>query len=533
MDSGGAKKISIKNPVAIKIDQKLSIHLIFILILLICISVRIYIFYNTYIIASDSVQYIDMAQLIREGKLHNALHHVTPPVYSVLIAAVMSVFSDAEIAGKVVSFFLSIATMFPLFYLGKKFFPTRIVMAGLFFYAVHPFMIKYSAEVLSECTFIFLSVTGFALVCKWLDSCQHIPSILAGFLFGLSSLTRPQGIIWLPATIAIFFVFLRLKFCAKNDIRRFVQFFLFFVIYVVIIFPYAYFLKKITGEWTIRQFGSGALWRGTGQYGSSSLWETIIAILANPLLLFKKIILNLGSLAVFLPEGIFYPFFLFLIIGILLGRSGRNTFGEIFIGIICCTYLIFHMLLYFKVRYLLPIVPLALFLAGAGFWYVVDCTQRLFLKYFSCSNHNRLRYMIVLTLCIILILSVLPRGLEPQRLNKVDRKVVGERIAALSPERPVIFSSDPRVAFYAKGEVVFPIKIKNFEELLKVASSRRVDIIVMDKKRVNDKGELGSLVRDFFANAGHPNLRLLFIYPPKSVDSSSIFYVYRYIRSTK
>ena len=146
------------------------------------------------------------------------------------------------------------------------------------------------------------------------------------------------------------------------------------------------------------------------------------------------------------------------------------------------------------------------------------------------------RAFVTIFLICITAVSALPKTLEPQRLEKIDRKEIGHRIAALFPRRPVIITTDPRIGFYAKGEIVSlgavdSPQIDTFTKLLEYARENRVDIIVMDKKLVNVEGEFGELARDLFAHSNHSGLQLIFVYPPenpmKNQAKASIFYVYR------
>jgi hypothetical protein len=149
---------------------------------------------------------------------------------------------------------------------------------------------------------------------------------------------------------------------------------------------------------------------------------------------------------------------------------------------------------------------------------------------------GRRAFVTVLLICITAS-SALPKTLQPQRLGKLDRKEIGHRIAALFPQnRPVIIASDPRIGFYAKGNIVDlwgngAPPIETFATLLAYAREHRVDVIVMDKKQVNDEGKRGALVKDFFVHSNHPDLQLLFVYPQedqqKIPKKASLFYVYR------
>jgi 4-amino-4-deoxy-L-arabinose transferase-like glycosyltransferase len=505
---------------------------VFWMLFALCCGTRIYMFFSTYVIARDSVLYMGMSDLFQQGQFLEALKYITPPFYPLLLAAMKIVIGDPEIAGKMVSFITGVCTFFPLYYLGKKIFERHIVFLGLFLFSIHPYLVRYSAEVLSESTFIFLSVTGMWLFWKGLDERRHIYCLVSGAILGLSCLTRAQGLIWAGVlmTVPIIFYFLR----RRKEIyqgKEWISSLLAIVGFFIVIIPYAYFLKGLTGEWTIRQSGAYALLMGTGSSQQQGLWGSITTLLGHPLLLLKKMGWNIGRLVLLLPETIHYPFLFLLVVGLVAWRqTERYSRGELYLAIICLVYILGHCLLYLKVRYLLPIVPFALFWAGRGFWVTMAWVQRFFARYIPKVKAKH-RALVVTSFFLIVFTAVttLPKTLLPQRLDKLDREEIGHRIAASFQGRPAIIASDPRIGFYAGGVVVEMKKVKTFKELLECARANKVDIVVMGKEALYTEGELGDLTRDFFAHPDHPGLQLLFIYPSSDQTSSPPFYVYRFL----
>jgi 4-amino-4-deoxy-L-arabinose transferase-like glycosyltransferase len=508
---------------------------IFWLLFAICIGVRIYMFFSTYIIARDSVLYMGMADLFLEGRFLKALEYITPPFYPLLLAGLKLVISDPEIAGKLVSFVTGSCAFFPLYYLGKRIFEQKVVYIGLFLFAIHPFLVRYSAEVLSESTFIFLSVMGIWLFWKGLDKRRYIYCFLSGAILGLSCLTRAQGFIWIGAILAVPIVFSFSK--QENEIDKrnlWISFLIAAFAFFLVIFPYSYFLKQLTGEWTVRQSGAYSILAGTTQTRNQGLWEAFIVLLSHPLLLLKKLGWNMGWLFLLLPETIHYPFFFLLVVGLVTWRQTKRYLkGELYLAIICLVYILGHCFLYLKVRYLLPIVPFALFWAGQGFWVTVSWVQRFCARYVpKVLVRHRMLVVTALLICFTAA-SALPKTLLPQRLDKLDRKEIGYRIAALFQKPPIILASDSRIGFYAKGEIISLPRAETLEEFLEYAHTYKVDIIVMGKEQLHDEGRFGNLTRDFFAHSNHPDLQLLFVYPSEDQSRSSSFYVYRLVEKNQ
>lgn len=488
-------------------------------------------FFSTYIIARDSVQYMGMADLVLKGRFLAAFEYITPPFYPLLLAGMKLVIGDPEIAGKLVSLVAGTCAFFPLYYLGKKIFEQRVVFIGLFLFAIHPYLVRYSAEVLSESTFIFLSIAGFWMLWKGWEGKQYLFCAVAGFILGLSCLTRAQGLIWIGVILAVPVVFSLLRQGKIIDKRHlWISFLVAAFCFFLAILPYSYFLKQLTGEWTIRQRGASSILMGTGYAHQQGLWVAITILLSHPLLLIKKLGGNMGSFVLLLPETIHYPFLVLLVIGLAAWRhTKRHLKGELYLAIICLVYILGHCLLYLKVRYLLPIVPFALFWAGQGFWVTASWVQKFCARCIPrLMEPHRASVVTVLLICFTAA-SALPKTLLPQRLDKLDRKEIGNKIAALFQRRPVILASDPRIGFYALGDVVDIREVRSFAEFLEYTHTHKVDIVVMGKKQLHDEGRLGDLTRDFFAHSDHPDLELLFVYPTEDQSTSSSFYVYRLV----
>ncbi len=511
---------------------------IFWLLFIVCAAARIYIYFRTYIIAMDSVLYIDMADLFLRGKFLEAIGY-PPPLYQLLLAGMRLLVGDPEVAGKLVSLLAGICAFFLLYDLGKRFFDHKVVFLGLFLFAINPLLVRYSAEVLSDSTFIFLSIAGFWMLWRGWEKKQYLFCALAGIILGLSCLTRAQGIFWIGAILAVPIILSFLKQGGKIDKRNlWISFLLAVFAFVLVVFPYSYFLKTISGEWTIRQHSAWAILWGTGIPFdlNQSFWQTLIFLLSHPLLLAKKLGWSIGSLLLLLPEAVHYPFFFFLVVGLVARRhTKQNLEGNLYLAIICLMYIVGHFLLYLNTRYLLPIVPFVMFWAGRGFWETVSWIEKLRARYIPQLMAGRRAFITVLLICITAS-SALPKTLKPQRLDKIDRKEIGNRIAVLFPRRPVMITSEPRIGFYAKAKMidlwsVDAPKIETFTQLLAYAHKNHVDIIVMNKKQTNDAGECGALVRDFFSHSNSPDLQLLFVYPPGNQKSNqkkgSLFYVYR------
>jgi 4-amino-4-deoxy-L-arabinose transferase-like glycosyltransferase len=510
-------------------DDVFQPHRIIIALFFLCAGLRVYECFVTFVIARDSVLYLAMAEAFRAGRVTDALRFITPPFYPILIALTELVTENPELAGKMVSALMGICVFLPVYLLGRRIFEQKIVLVSLAFLALHPYLVRYSAEALSESTFIFLGVAGFWLLWQAIREGRIWYAAAATLMLGFACLTRGQGLIWLGTLLLVPVVFALLPGIPVDFRKRtWVYSLLCIGFFLLVIAPYVVYLKVVTGEWTVRQGASVAIATKTPYSSAAGLLATITSLLADPWSLIKKLGLNLGHAAVLLPKTFHYPLFLLLIVGLVRAVRRRLSPGEVYLGIICTTYILAHALLYMKVRYLLPVVPFALYWMAEGFWAVVSWGQGVCERRWSAGAARLGRGRVVVTLLLVVVaVSTLPKTLQPQRFEKLDRKIVGQRIAALSEGPPRVVASDPRVTFYARGELVRFPKVSTVDDLVEYALRMDVDIIVMNQKRTEETRRIGKLTRDFFEGSDVPAMELLFVYPENAQGDVSQFYVYR------
>ena len=122
-----------------------------ILLLLVSILLSIYLFFYTYIISLDGAfQYIPIAKDFASGFFRKALSHNQQPLYPLIIAFISRWVSDFELAGKLVSSFFGILIIFPVYFLGKRIFDEKIAFLSTLLLAIHPYIRRFSADVLKE-----------------------------------------------------------------------------------------------------------------------------------------------------------------------------------------------------------------------------------------------------------------------------------------------------------------------------------------------------------------------------------------------
>jgi len=112
------------------------------------------------------------------------------PLYPLLLSAFYSIFGRRPRIILVLQIFISTLTALMVYALGRKINP-RVAFAGAVLCGLSPNLTFYSTMLLTEVLFTFLLITGIFMFIRLFDSHGLSRTVLSGFLFGLSSLTRP------------------------------------------------------------------------------------------------------------------------------------------------------------------------------------------------------------------------------------------------------------------------------------------------------------------------------------------------------
>lgn len=208
----------------------------------------------------DEGYYLILARnlITGNGYTFNGLPNVVfPPLLSILIAFFYLICQDFQ-------FSLIFITAFSGGLLGivsykiaqKKFssyFPLLCTFLVLFIYQLNAFLpiyltpyvqVLYRGSDILNCFLILISVFFVALL---VEKNKHIFAILAGGFFGLSYLTRPEGILLFLMTL-VCLVFLRILSLVSISYKKI---FVFFLGFLLLASPYILYLKTTTGKWNL------------------------------------------------------------------------------------------------------------------------------------------------------------------------------------------------------------------------------------------------------------------------------------------
>ncbi len=471
------------------------------ILFLISFLLSIYLFFRTYTISLDGAfQYIPIAKDFASGFFRKALGHNQQPLYSLIVAFVSRWVPDFELAGKLVSSIFGILLVLPVYFLGKRIFDEKIVLLSSFFLVIHPYVRRVSADVLKESTFLFFLGTAVWFAWRTIQDQEKYSFLFIPIFSVLAYLVRPDGIeVFLVVFIYVLFV---KKFSIPIRKREIVL--LLTLSSCVLLLPYLLYLRELRGEWTFGKAKSILDMLGLGEHENGVPFADKI--------LYSLKTLNLDILTVFHPVYIFL-----LIIGLLKSIFSRLRTGEGFLLSLCCSHylVLFLMVLnttewsekgaikavYLSGRHVLPLLLMCIYWVGQGFLTVYQWvserveSRRLFLPLKLKGNP-----LIILGALLVLIMAtVLPKTMKPQRYEHLSEKWAGIWVKDRSDKGAIVFTNLPRVAYYTnrKCEYVDPRKSTVNEIKALTAGQKASYLVVLEEDISGDPEKVKSLQETF------------------------------------
>jgi hypothetical protein len=471
-------------------------------LLLISLLLSIYLFFRTYVISLDGAfQYIPIAKDFASGLFRKALSHNQQPLYSLLVAFVSRWVPDFELAGKLVSSIFGILIIFPVYFLGKRIFDTKIAFLSTLLLAIHPYIRRFSADVLKESAYLFF--LGMAVWFAWrtIQNERKYPFLFIPFFSVLAYLVRPDGF---EVLLIVFFYVLFIKKFSIPGRKRMVILLL-LLSSCILFLPYLIHLKETTGVWTLSRSKTMAWFLGLGMTeGEASFIDKFLFSLKR---------LNFEIFSIYHPLYIF-----FAMIGLWKRRFSHFKMGEGFLLSFCILHyaVLFLFVLnitewaggetikadHFSGRHVLPLLLFSIYWVGEG----IVATHHWI--YDKIGSHRLLprgktgnRSIIVWGILFLLVAAiVLPKTLKPQRYEHLPEKWAGVWIKNQSGKGMTIFTTVPRVAYYADGEYGY-IDF-NKDKLDKVKASmieKKAFYLAIRSKEVLDFTENAEAIKRDFA----------------------------------
>ena len=472
------------------------------ILLLVTFLLSIYLFFNMHVISLDGLsQHIPMAKMFAAGSFRQALSYSgQQPLYAFLVSLASLGVGDVELAARLVSSLFGILLVFPAYLMVKEISNRRVAFLSVLFLAVHPYVRRFSADVLKESTYLFFFATSLWLILRVLRREERYLFFLVPIFSGLAYLVRPDGVE--PLFAVFFYVIFAKKFSVSG--RKGKTILLLLLSSGVLLLPYLSYLRGVTGEWTLSKTKNITDLLGLELAKSGSL--LISQILYSLRQLIKEIQVH------FLPVLL-----VLMIVGFGKKVSTGFSAGDGFflsLWMIHCAVLFLLMLNMtdwsgdkdswmpmFSGRHVLPLLLVSMYWIGEGFVTIHQWLSRRAASFtlFRHTDPGRRSSVILVILLALLLATMLPKTLKPQRVEKLPEKWAGTWIKDQSGTGTLIFTTLPRVPYYAEGvwEAVDPAKDR-LDHVLPAMAEKNATYFVIDGEEADRFPELADAAqRDF------------------------------------
>ncbi len=377
-------------------------RLYFALILLLGLALRLFDLVQAPAIEMDGVAYARIADHFLHGALGQGLHDVFSPFYPVFIGLGYFFVHDLEVAGRFASLFfgmLLICLCYPFF---KRMLGEKKALYGAFFVAIHPYLVQYSASVLSESLATFLFVTTVFLFYKGFVEKKSIPLAFSGFLIALTYLTRPEYIIYYVPFALLLLVRKRIAHTA-----------VFLATPTILAALYIGYLRLQTGLWMVSNKAT-----------------------MSPFVSLASGVVNIPVVTYHQCAALFPPFVLLLLIGL---RGIDREYGFLLISLLFFHVLSLSVIGHSTRRYSVEFVPLLLLYSAQGMAVADDFLRKHRHRLFLSSA----LFLIVLASCLQ------PRTMALEKKRALDKQA-GLFLLQYDPGR-TIAARLPLASFYSKS----------------------------------------------------------------------------------
>ncbi|MBC8413933.1 MAG: glycosyltransferase family 39 protein [Nitrospira sp.] len=162
----------------------------------------------------------------------------------------MHLFIDnLSLCTKLVSAISGILTILLFYLIGKDVYGREAGLFAAMGFAVHPLLIKISILGLPDSLFLFLQFTSIYVFLLLRKNDKLFMYALMGLLTAITYLTKPEGIFLLLLPLLHIAGYFIKRDRALN--KKLAGLFMFFTVFALAISPYAYFIKKSTGNYSM------------------------------------------------------------------------------------------------------------------------------------------------------------------------------------------------------------------------------------------------------------------------------------------
>jgi tetratricopeptide (TPR) repeat protein len=147
-------------------------------------------FFSTPIV--DELWHLQWAQDILTKSFWGTEVYFRGPLYPYFLALLLKITGSDLFWTRLIQMIISAGSVSLAYLIGREYFTDRVARLGSIFFALYAMTIFYDAMLLIAVIFMFLNLAGLLIVVRNRDHPRRLPYFLAGVVFGLSAIARPN-----------------------------------------------------------------------------------------------------------------------------------------------------------------------------------------------------------------------------------------------------------------------------------------------------------------------------------------------------
>jgi 4-amino-4-deoxy-L-arabinose transferase-like glycosyltransferase len=436
--------------------MKISNKSILLLIILFACILRLLDLMNVSAIEMDGISYAGMAENFARGAFSEGLKGVFHPLYPMLMAVFSFVIKDSEMNGRILSLVFGIMLIPVVYMFFKRFFGEQKALYGSFFVAMHPYLVRYSVQVISESMTILLFAAAFFCFYRGWKENDKISIGFSGLFLALTYLNKTEYFIY------------TLPFCmllAKE--KRYSHACIFFACFILFAFPYIYYLRIDTGLWVITKkvcVAENVINNEIVGYAYTPPFTSFLQLLKrSPFVIFNFI------------EAVFPPLFFLAVFGFKRVEPSYRILTVILVVLHICTRVLFSP--HSTKRYSVEFIPMVMVFAVEG----ISVIKEFFERY-------RYKNLFYFSSVIFIIAACIFQGITYANVGRGFHKEAGVFLLKNDPGRKIV-SRLPLVPFYSKGEfidITTLAKVKDCTQLTGFMNKTGAKYLIYDDRMVGN-----------------------------------------------